>query len=31
MLGQESWYDVQRIYLGWEKGPFNIQLQRMTN
>ncbi|KAI3325430.1 cytochrome P450 [Xylariaceae sp. AK1471] len=28
MPNQESWHDTQRIYLGWEKGPLNLQLQR---
>ncbi|KAI1814036.1 cytochrome P450 [Poronia punctata] len=25
---QENWHDAQRIYLGWEKGPLYLQLQR---
>ncbi|KAI1656208.1 cytochrome P450 [Daldinia decipiens] len=28
MPNQESWHDQQRTYLGWEKGPLNVQLHR---
>uniref|UniRef100_P9WEF1 Cyotochrome P450 monooxygenase vniB n=1 Tax=Virgaria nigra TaxID=1085564 RepID=VNIB_VIRNI len=31
MPGQQGWHDTQRIYLGWEKGPLRIQLQKRTN